>query len=398
MSRQLTAEEFTGALRAYGVQNVTGVPCGHLAGPWALLESARELTPAASEGAALAIAAGWELGGRISAVFCQNSGFGNLLNPLASLLLPYRIPVLVIMTMRGWPDPERDEPQHAVMGMATTRVLDALEVPYGFLDPAKLPEALAQAAAARAQGRPYFLLVPRGSIGKVTDEASAAVPFAGSRLTRPALVSALIAELTDELLVTTTGYLSRQVYYARDRRGTFYMQGSMGHAAAIGTGLAIAQPARRVVVLDGDGAFLMHLGTGSTIGASGARNLVHIVADNGCYESTGCQATSSRCLDWSSIGYGLGYRAVLTSDTVPRLAQCMRTALSADGPVLMVLTVMPTPGEIHPRATASRGPVEIAERFRAAATAITVVPEDGHDGCLSDARDDGVKGGIRSLL
>lgn len=370
MSPRIAAEDFVDAMRAYGVRKVTGVPCGHLAGPWTLFGEAGDLTPAASEGAALAIAAGWELGGCTSAVLCQNSGFGNLLNPLASLLIPYRIPVLVVMTMRGWPDPAQDEQQHAAMGTSTTGLLDALDVPYEVLVPDKLPQSLAQAAEARSRRRPCFLLVPRGSIGKVAgppDRSPGRMPAAEGRLTRSRLVSALMAELTDELLITTTGYLSRQAHHERDRPGTFYMQGSMGHACALGIGLALAHPDRRTVVLDGDGAFLMHLGTGSTIGASGARNLVHIVADNGCYESTGCQATTSGHLDWPSLGRGLGYKSVLTCDSVPRLAGSLRTALAAEGPVLLALSVVATPDEVHPRATAALGLPEITERFRAAA-------------------------------
>lgn len=366
MSDQVTAEEFVGALRAYGVQSVTGVPCGHLAGPWALFDSAGELTPAASEGAALALAAGWELAGRTSAVLCQNSGFGNLVNPLTSLLLAYRVPVLAVMTMRGWPDPAEDEPQHAAMGTSTVALLDALDVPHTVLWPGKLEEALGQAADARAQGRPFFLLVPRGAIGKTSGAYPAGTPD-GDRLTRPRAVSALMAELTDQLLVTTTGYLSRQAHHESDRTDTFYMQGSMGHASAVGLGLATARPDRRTVVLDGDGAFLMHLGTGSTIGASGAWNLTHIVVDNGCYESTGCQPTTSGGLDWAAVGKGLGYRRVVTCDSTEDLTASLRGALTADGPVLLALTVVPTPGEVHPRATASVGPVLIADRFRAAA-------------------------------
>ncbi|MFI0815762.1 thiamine pyrophosphate-dependent enzyme [Streptomyces sp. NPDC021098] len=367
MNQPLPAEEFVAALRAHGVRSVAGVPCGHLAGPWALFDRAGDLTPAASEGAALALAAGWELAGRTSAVLCQNSGFGNLINPLTSLLLPYRVPLLVVMTLRGWPDPADDEPQHAAMGASSIGLLETLDVPYAVLWPGKLDEALGQAAEARAQGRPFFLLVPRGAIGKIPDAYPAPERAAEDRLTRPGVVAALMPELTDELLVTTTGYVSRQVHHERDRDSTFYMQGSMGHASAVGAGLATAHPDRRTVVLDGDGAFLMHLGTGATIGASGARNLVHVVLDNGCYESTGCQPTTSSCVDWAELGRGLGYRTVLTCASAPDLAGSIRTALTAEGPVLLALSVVPTPGEVHPRATASTGPVEIADRFRKAA-------------------------------
>ncbi|WP_055528986.1 phosphonopyruvate decarboxylase [Streptomyces alboniger] len=368
MTRPIEAEEFVEALRAYGVERVTGVPCGHLAGPWTLFEEEGRLVPAASEGAATALAAGWELAGQTAALLVQNSGFGNLINPLTSLLLPYDIPLLVVMTMRGWPDPAQDEPQHAAMGTSTVRLLENLDVPHTVLEPGGLEAALAAASEARAQNRPFFLLVPRGAIGKVP-RAVDQQPVEDGELTRPRVVAALMAAVgDDDLMVTTTGYLSRQAHHEKDRDGTFYMQGSMGHAGAIGLGLATAHPERRVVVLDGDGAFLMHLGTGSTMAAAGGANLVHVVVDNGCYESTGCQATTSGDIDWAALGEGLGYRTVTVSRSARSLSEDVRQALDAKGPVLCVFRVVPTPGEVHPRATASTGPADIVRRFRAAAT------------------------------
>ncbi|WP_158890657.1 thiamine pyrophosphate-dependent enzyme [Amycolatopsis anabasis] len=362
---KLPARTFVTALHEYGVRRVTGVPCGHLKGPWSEFDRLGELTPAANEGAALALAAGWELAGTPAAVLCQNSGFGNLVNPLASLLLPCRIPVFVAMTLRGWPDPESDEPQHAAMGAASESLLDELGVPYTVLRPGGFAEALERAGRARKAGLPFFTLIPRGSVGAA--DPAPVTERAGDALTRPIVVAALLAELGDELLVTTTGYLSRQANHELDRPGTFYMQGSMGHAAAIGLGLATANPDRRVVVLDGDGAFLMHLGTGTTVSAAGARNLVHVVVDNGCYESTGCQATTSSTVDWTALGTGLGYAAVLTCRRREPLTGQLRRALRAPGPVLCVLDVAPTPDEVHPRATASAGLDELTERFRKAA-------------------------------
>lgn len=362
----IAAEDFVTALRAHGVRRVTGVPCGHLAGPWTVFDKAGELTPAVSEGAALALAAGWELAGTRAAVLCQNSGFGNMINPLTSLLLPYRIPALVVMTLRGWPDPDADEPQHAVMGTSTVRLLAAMDVPHALLTPDGLAGALTAAARVRAERRPFFLLVPMRTIGGTASQQSTVDN--SDALTRPLVVSALLERLTGELLVTTTGYLSRQACAEHDRAESFYMQGSMGHASAIGLGLATADPDRRTVVLDGDGAFLMHLGTGSTIGSSDAANLVHVVVDNGCYESTGCQRTTSPRMDWTSLGVGLGYRTVLTADSRAGLDDVIATALSAQGPVLCALRVVATPDEVPPRATSTIGSAEIAGRFRAAAS------------------------------
>ncbi|PPK67174.1 thiamine pyrophosphate-dependent enzyme [Actinokineospora auranticolor] len=364
MAGVVSAAEFTAALRSWGVRRVTGVPCGHLAGPWALFDRAGELVPAVSEGAAVAIAAGWELGGTRAAVLCQNSGFGNLVNPLTSLLVPYHVPVLVVMTLRGWPDPARDEPQHAVMGASTEALLGELGVPHAVLGDGNLADCLARAGEARERGTPFFLLVPRGAIG---GPDPVVVPPVADACTRADVVSALLDRLTDHLLVTTTGYLSRQAHHERDRPETLYMQGSMGHAAAIGLGLASALPSRRVVVLDGDGAFLMHLGTGATAAAVGGENLVHVVVDNGCYESTGCQPSAAPGVDWAAIGAGLGYRRVLHCADRTRLPAALDAALTGPGPVLCALQVTATPDEVHPRASADTGLDTIAERFRRAA-------------------------------
>lgn len=364
MTDPVPAGSFTEALAQHGIERATGVPCGHLAGPWELLEGEGKLIPAASEGAALAIAAGWELGGTRSAVLCQNSGFGNMINPLTSLVLPYRIPVLVAMTLRGWPDPTQDEPQHAVIGSSTTALLEAFSVPFAILEPGSLSEQLHQADKARADGLPFFLLVPRGAVGGSRNNSRAVAD--GERLTRPVVVTELMKVLTDEVLVTTTGYLSRQAHFESDRDATFYMQGSMGHAAALGLGIASSPGTGRVVVLDGDGAFLMHLGTGSTIGASdSASSLIHIVVDNHCYESTGCQGTTSTSIRWDSLGSGLGYRNVFTCSTRSNLPKSLTEAVHAPGPVLCVLKVEPTPGEVHPRATSSMPLPEIASRLGA---------------------------------
>ncbi|MGF1663507.1 MAG: thiamine pyrophosphate-dependent enzyme [Kineosporiaceae bacterium] len=365
----MPAQVLVDALRSAGLDRATGVPCGHLAGLWELYDRAGDLVPAADEGAALAIAAGWELGGRPGVVLCQNSGFGNLVNPLTSLVLACGIPVTVLTSLRGWPDPAGDEQQHAVMGTATTALLEALGVPHAVLaggtapDGTGLPpaEVLDLAARARERRLPFVGLVPRGAVGRAADAAAeAGDPRAP---TRAEAVTALLDRVGDALLVTTTGYLSRQAHHERDRDRTFYMQGSMGHAAAIGLGLARARPQERVVVLDGDGAVLMHLGTAATVGAEAPVNLVHVVVDNGCYESTGAQRSTSGHLDWAALGRGLGYATVVT---VGGVGEALDAAFGGPGPALCVLRVRPTLDEVHPRASSGSGLPELTERFRTA--------------------------------
>jgi phosphonopyruvate decarboxylase len=377
----VAAAELVDALRAAGLHRATGVPCGHLAGPWELYDRAGDLVPAPDEGAALAVAAGWELGGSPGVVLCQNSGFGNLVNPLTSLVLACRIPVTVLMTLRGWPDPATDEQQHEVMGATTPTLLRVLGVPHAVLaggaaEPGvgvDIATLLADAAEARATGLPFVGLVPRGAIGR----AAAAAPRPAAGPTRAGVVAALMHRIDDAYLVTTTGYLSRQAHHERDRDRTFYMQGSMGHAAAIGLGLAQAHPEERVVVLDGDGALLMHLGTGAAIGSLALPNLVHVVVDNGCYESTGAQRSTSAHLDWRGLGRGLGYRSVHHAGSAAQVAGTLDAAFAARGPVLCVLRVVPTPDDVHPRASSGSGLPQLTERFRAAGSRTQVSTAEG---------------------
>src|SRR5262249_26993976 len=173
----ISAEAFCSQLDHLGVRLVTGVPCSYFGGPLQLLErQPGRYVAAVNEGSALAIAAGAELAGRRSAVILQSSGFGNLVNPLTSLVLTFNIPVLIFMSLRGWPDPSRDEPQHAVMGRTATGLLDVLDVPYWILEPGEehLAKVLRATESARAAGRPAFVLVPKGAIaGAVTEHGSA---------------------------------------------------------------------------------------------------------------------------------------------------------------------------------------------------------------------------------
>jgi phosphonopyruvate decarboxylase len=362
----ISAAGFCTALERIGVRLVTGVPCSYFAGPLRLLESRPgRYVPAANEGAALAIAAGAELTGNRAAVIVQNSGFGNLVNPLTSLLLTFDIPVLVFMSLRGWPDPARDEPQHAVMGRTTHDLLDALRVPYEVLKPEEdhLAEALATADEARADGRPAFILVPKGTIeAPPAAPADATAPFG-----RREALSAVLPHVDGALVFTTTGYVSRELFGLRDRAETFYMQGSMGHALALGLGAALSRPDRRVLVIDGDGALLMHTGTAFTAGALAPPNLVHVVLDNGSYESTGGQRTTSSTVDWWALGAAAGYRSSVVCETAPALGRALDATRGISGPHLVVARIAATPGVTPPRVTSALTPVELRHRFQESA-------------------------------
>ena len=115
----------------------------------------------------------------------------------------------------------------------------------------------------------------------------------------------LAAGWTDELVVATTGMTSRELYVVRDRPENFYMCGSMGCALGIGLGVALSRPNRKVVVLDGDGAVLMSLGSLALARHLRLPNLEHIILDNGTYASTGDQPTCSAAVNFEDFGFNV---------------------------------------------------------------------------------------------
>ena len=354
------------ALAGHGYRLVSGVPCSNVGGLIDALGRDDRLgyVPAASDGAALAVASGARLGGRRSAVVLQNSGLGNLVNPLASLNMPYRIPVLLLVSMRGYPDPAGDEPQHRMMGLRTARILDSLGVEHAMLpaDPALAGRVLAQAGEALEARRCFAVLVRRG----VVEPAVRCPPPTAPLPSRLEAIEALAGCLGDgEAVVATTGLTSRELAAVRDRPNNFYMAGSMGHAAAIGLGLALERPRRRVVVLDGDGAVLMHLGTLSTIGHQAPANLVHVVLDNGVYGSTGDQPTTSSTTDLAAVARACGYRAAWCCRSPGELRPALARALVEPGPVFVLARIGTAVGEPAPRVTVLDGLDAVAARFRA---------------------------------
>ncbi|MEE8500946.1 MAG: phosphonopyruvate decarboxylase, partial [Kiloniellales bacterium] len=318
----IEAESFLAAARERGFDFYSGVPCSFLTSliNRAIGDPATHYVGAASEGEAVGIAAGAWLAGRATVVMCQNSGLGNAINPLTTLNWPFRIPTLLIVTLRGEPG-LGDEPQHELMGRITTRLMDDIGVPSaGFPDHegAIAPRLDAARATMAEADLPYALVLRKGVVAEVSlVEVSPATRRAGQYrdlsegAPRPTRIVALrrILDLVpdDAALIATTGKCGRELFTLADRPQHFYQVGSMGCAGAMGLGVAL-NARRPVVVLDGDGAALMKLGAFATIGAQGPENLVHLVLDNGIHDSTGGQATVSANVDFARVALACGYR------------------------------------------------------------------------------------------
>lgn len=370
----IEAEYFVQCARRHGFSLYAGVPCSYLKPFINHVIEADDLcyVGASNEGDAVAIAAGAELGGRRSVALFQNSGLGNAVNPLTSLTHVFRIPMLLITTLRGEPGGPPDEPQHALMGGITIELLESMQIPWRYFptEAADVEVALAEASHyMRDQGRPFALVMRKGSVAPTTLTVTAASHpcevavdqvTAASQSRQEMLKSIQAASREDDVIVATTGYTGRELYALGDRQNQIYLVGSMGCAMSVGLGLAIAQPQRRIIVIDGDGALLMRLGGLCTIGYERPPNLVHILLDNGMHESTGGQSTVSRSVNFCALAGASGYPRTVAVATADEL----HDALSLPTECLSFIHAPIVPGipETLPRPEIT--PPEVAARLR----------------------------------
>ncbi len=372
----IAAGSFLAAARERGFDFYSGVPCSFLT-PLinrVIGERATRYVGAASEGEAVAIAAGAWLAGRETVVMCQNSGLGNTINPLTSLNWPFRIPTLLVVTWRGQPGLE-DEPQHELMGRVTARLLADVGVAQrGFpKDESEIPAALDQARRAMAEsGLPFAFILEKGTVAEETLEQPEPAPRptgervdlcqGGERPSRVAALERLLAVVPDSAaVIATTGKCGRELFTLADREQHLYQVGSMGCASAMGLGVAL-NVTRPVVVLDGDGAALMKLGSLATIGWQAPANLVHLLLDNGVHDSTGGQATVSPGVDFAAVALACGYRRAASCDTLDDFETTLKDAWATPGPRLIHLKIRP--GSLAKLGRPTVAPADVARRFK----------------------------------
>ncbi len=342
----MKADRFLDILTENGFGPYTGVPCSLVKDLINCVERSdrSRYYTATSEGEAMGIAAGFSLSGRSPVVIMQNNGLGNAVNPLTSLQLLYELPVLLIITWRAEPGGRPDAPQHRIMGEILPGLLDLMKIPYAVLGDG---EDGAIDAMRSAKGylvkkkRPYALIVPRGFFEPETRIRQRPQVVVDAPL-RIDCIRALAEKAGEEdVIVATTGYTGREMLQEVKRDRLFYMAGSMGCITSIGLGLALEHPRQRVFVLDGDGALLMKLGTLATIGSYGPKNLVHILFDNGLYESTGGQKTASAIVDFPKLALNSGYRYAESAPTFDRFLHFLDTRRNDDGPIMCHVKIRP---------------------------------------------------------
>ena len=341
---------FYEALASYGIDFYAGVPDSLLKNLCAYItdhSDAQHNIIAANEGGAMGLAAGHYLAtGRIPVVYMQNSGEGNIINPLASLTdrEVYNIPVLLVIGWRGKPG-VHDEPQHVKQGKVTTGLLNVMGIDYTVLSKEE-DKASAQIKKAveymRSTKECYAIVIEKDTFDSYALQNVEKNDLVMSREEAIQSVAASLGE--KDCIVSTTGMISRELFECRTSAGEgherdFLTVGSMGHASQIALGIAMAKPGRRVWCFDGDGATIMHMGSMAIVASKAPKNYVHVVFNNGAHDSVGGQPTVGLKIDLPAVAKAVGYKEVFTCDTKEGLLALLEKVKGGEGPVLLQVCV-----------------------------------------------------------
>lgn len=281
----------------------------------------------ANEGSATALAAGYHFAtGKIPLIYMQNSGEGNMINPLLSLVDPdvYSVPLLIVIGWRGEPG-VHDEPQHVKQGKVTCDLLDAMKIPYSVLSTEEkdLPSQFNKAYSyIKENSAPYAFVIRKGTFDDYVLQNN--IPSPAQMTREQAIEKIMLSAPFNAAFVSTTGMASRELYELREKHGMghekdFLTVGSMGHASQIALSIALQKKNRPIYCIDGDGATIMQMGGLATIGTRKPSNMVHIVLNNGAHDSVGGQPTVGRQIDLCSIAVACGYENVVKVETEDEL-------------------------------------------------------------------------------
>ncbi len=315
----ISTKRFGEQLKRLGFDFYSGVPCSFLKDLINYAINDCDYIAATNEGEAVAIAAGAFLAGKKPVVLMQNSGLTNAVSPLVSLNYPFRLPMLGFVSLRGEPGIP-DEPQHELMGRITTQMLDVMEIKWEYLsdDFDTANRQLLKANSYFEAQQTFFFVVKKNTFesepltereqrtnrnahksGKSKDDQ---LP---TRIEALRSIDALKNGSTVQL--ATTGKTGRELYEIGDAPNNLYMVGSMGCVSSLGLGMALIKKDKDIVVIDGDGALLMRMGSLATNGCYAPPNMLHILLDNHTHDSTGSQSTVSHNVNFVDIAAACGY-------------------------------------------------------------------------------------------
>lgn len=321
----------------------------------------------ANEGSATALACGYHFAtGKIPLIYMQNSGEGNMVNPMLSIADKdvYSVPMLIVIGWRGEPG-VHDEPQHVKQGKVTCDLLDAMKIPYEILSeneddlPAQFEKAYKYIKDNNAQ---YAFVIRKGTFDEYKLVNN--IPVEGKMSREEAIEKIILNADSSTAFVSTTGMASRELYELRDKYNQghekdFLTVGGMGHASQIALSIAMQKKDRQIYCIDGDGASIMQMGGMATIGSRKPSNYVHFVLNNGAHDSVGGQPTVGRQIDLCAIAKGCGYENVVKVETPEELEAVLRDYETKDK--LTFVEVMVTKGARKDLGRPKSTPVENKE-------------------------------------
>ncbi len=324
-----------------GADFYTGVPDSQLKALCDYLMSAYGIDKnhhiiAANEGNCTALAAGYHLAtGKIPVVYMQNSGEGNIINPVASLLNDkvYAIPVMFVIGWRGEPG-VHDEPQHIYQGEVTFKLLDDMDIASFTVSKDtsedELRAAMEKFRVILEKGKNVAFVIKKGALsydGKVSYSND-------NTMVREEIIRHITEASGDDPIISTTGKASRELFEIRTANAQghqydFLTVGSMGHSSSIALGVALNKPDKRIWCIDGDGAVLMHMGAMAVIGSFKPDNVIHIVINNGAHETVGGMPTAAASIDLVAVAKACGYPSAVRVSSFDELDCALNSAKSA---------------------------------------------------------------------
>lgn len=292
---------------------------------------------AANEGNCTAIAAGYHLAtGKIPVVYMQNSGEGNIINPVVSLMnnKVYGIPCIFIIGWRGEPG-IHDEPQHVYQGEITLKLLDNIGIASYVVGKDttedNIVSKMTEFKIQLDQGKQVAFVIRKGAF--TFDKE---IKYSNNyTMLREDVIKYITAVSEEDVIISTTGKTSRELFEIREANAQphsydFLTIGSMGHCSSIALGIAFQMPEKKIWIIDGDGSVLMHMGSMAVMGASAPKNIVHIVINNGAHESVGGLPTVAKNLNFIEVAKGCGYLKAVSVDNFEDLDVALKEAKEKD--------------------------------------------------------------------
>ena len=343
----ININEFLLTLKKSKIDFFTGVPDSLFSDLCSKLEKKNQHVPATNEGSAIGLAIGYNLStNKLPLVYLQNSGIGNIVNPISSLVHKkiFNIPLFLIIGWRGEIKKNKqlkDEPQHIHQGQITEKLLKILHIKYKILDDKsnykKIIKELSKTSLKNSS--PVALLIRRNTFKKEKKN----IVENKKKISREEALKVLLSNIRKKpVFVSTTGVLSRELMEINQtflKKNTFYCVGGMGHAISIANGIAFEKKRRKIYCFDGDGAALMHLG--SQVNSAKQKNLVHILINNESHDSVGAQKLASNKIAFVKLAKVLGYKKTFFCKDLKEIKKAIKIASTYKGSVFIEIKCKP---------------------------------------------------------